>query len=47
MVDGKEVHKVKNSDPRTFRDVAVYAGDRFHTAADAEYMNMVWETMED
>ena len=44
MVDGKQVHKVKNSDRTTFRDVKVYAGDRFHKAADAEYMNLAWET---
>ena len=45
MVDGKQVHKVKNSDPRTFRDVKVFAGDRFHQEADAEFMNLVWENM--
>ena len=45
MVDGKQVHKVKNSDRTTFRDVKVYAGDRFHPAADARYKNLAWETM--
>ena len=45
MIDGKQVHKVKNSDPRTFDDVKVYAGDRFHPEADAEYMNLKWINM--
>ena len=45
MVDGKQVHKVKNSDRTTFRDVKVYAGDRFHTAADAQYMNLAYENL--
>ena len=45
MIDGKQIHKVKNSDPRTFDHVKVYAGDRFHPAADAEYMNLAWENM--
>ena len=45
MVDGKQVHKVKNSDRTTFRDVKVYAGDRFHPEADADYMNLEWENM--
>ena len=44
MVDGKQVHKVKNSDPRTFDKVKVYAGDRFHRPANAAYMNLAWET---
>ena len=45
MIDGKQIHKVKNSDPRTFDHVKVYAGDGFHPAADAEYMNLAWENM--
>ena len=45
MIDGKEVHKAKNSQPETFRDVKVYAGDRFHPAAYAEYTNLLWENL--
>ena len=45
MIDGKQVYKVKNSDPRTFDNVKVYAGDRFHPEADADYMNLEWENM--
>ena len=44
MIDGKQVYKVKNSDPRTFDNVKVYAGDRFHLPANADYMNLAWET---
>ena len=44
MVDGKQVHKAKDSVPTMWGNVLVYAGDRFHPAADAEYMNLAWET---
>ena len=46
-IDGKEAHKVENKDPRTFKDVKVFAGDNFHTASDASYKNLVWENGEE
>ena len=42
-IDGKEAHKVENKDPRTFKDVKVFAGDNFYIASDASYKNLVWE----
>merc|ERR1719305_2168022 len=44
-VDGKEIRRVENKDPRTFRDVKVFAGDNFHPAADATYRNLVWKNL--
>ena len=42
-IDGQEVYSVENTEPRTFQDVKVFAGDG-HAAADARYKNLVWET---
>ena len=39
-----KVHNIKNSNPRTFSNVKVFAGDNFHPAADASYKNLVWES---
>ena len=40
-VDGKQIWRQKNLDPRTFNDVKVLAGgDRY--AADASYRNFAW-----
>ena len=36
---------MENKEPRTFQDVTVLAGDRFFTAADASYRNLVWENI--
>ena len=44
-VDGKQIYRVENKDPRTFQDVKVFAGDNFFPAADASYRNMVWENL--
>ena len=38
-IDGREVHSVENTDPRTFTNVRVFAGDKFKPAADASYRN--------
>ena len=43
MIDGELVHSEEISKPQTFKDVKVYAGDSYHTAADAEYWNLKWE----
>ena len=42
-VDGKEIHRVENKEPRSFQDVTVLAGNRFFTAADASYRNLTWD----
>ena len=46
-IDGKQIHKVENKDPRTFKDVKVFAGDNFHSSPDASFKNLVWENGED
>ena len=43
VIDEQEVYRAENTDPRTFRDVKVFASDNFHPAADARYKNLVWE----
>ena len=42
-IDGKEVHKAENKDPRIFPDVKVFAGDKFLPAADVAYRNLTWD----
>ena len=42
-IDGREVHRVENTDPRMFQDVKVFASDNFHPAADVQYKNLVWK----
>ena len=32
FINGVEEHQVENTDPRVFENVAVYAGDPWHTA---------------
>ena len=44
-VDGKQIHRVENKDPRNFNDVKVFAGDNFFIAADANYRNLIWENL--
>ena len=39
-----KVHNIKNSNPRTFSNVKVFAGDNFYPAAAASYKNLVWES---
>ena len=34
---------MENKDPRTFKNVKVFAGDNFLTAASAAYRNLIWE----
>ena len=44
-IDGKEVHKIENKDPRTFPNVRVYAGDKFLPSADVAYRNLSWDNV--
>ena len=41
-MDGTRIHNVLNSDPGTFTNVKVFAGDKFHNPADVSYKNLVW-----
>ena len=45
-IDGKQVHRVENKQPRTFSNVKVFTS---HSAypADANYRNLVYETLPD
>ena len=40
-IDGGEVYRVENTEPRMFQDVMVFASDNFHPAADVRYKNLV------
>ena len=42
-INGREVHSVENTNPKTFTNVRVFAGDKFKPAADASYRNLLWE----
>ena len=42
-IDGKEIQKIENKDPRTFPNVRVFAGDKFLPAADVAYRNLTWD----
>ena len=38
------MRKVENTNPQSFEDVKVFAGDNFYPASDATYKNLVWES---
>ena len=42
-MDGREVHRVENTNPKTFTNISVFAGDNQKPAADASYQNLSWE----
>ena len=42
-IDGEEVHKIENKDPRIFPNVKVFAGDKFLPPADVVYRNLTWD----
>ena len=42
-INGKEVHKIENKDPRIFSNVRVFAGDKFLPPADVAYRNLIWD----
>ena len=43
-IDGKQVHRVENKQPRTFTDVKIFAGSSTNVA-DGNYRNLVYETI--
>ena len=43
-IDGREVHSVENTNPKTFTNIGVFAGDKSKPPADASYRNLLWET---
>ena len=38
-IDNNTIHSIENNDPKTFRNVKVYAGDPWHVSADAKIRN--------
>ena len=42
-LDGEELHLVVNTDPRSFENVKLFAGDIFYAPADANYKGLTWE----
>ena len=43
-INGDEAKNVVNSRVELLEDVKVFAGDKFHPAADATYKNLIWES---
>ena len=43
-INGVEIRNVENIISQSFEDVKVFAGDKFHAAADASYDNLMWES---
>ena len=43
-IDGKQIHRVENKQPRTFTDVKIFAGPSTNVA-DGNYRNLVYETI--
>ena len=43
-IDGRQIHSVENTDPRTFTAVQVFPPGS-NPAADASYKNLVWENI--
>ena len=43
-IDGKQIHRVENKQPRTFTDVKIFAGQSWNVA-DGNYRNLVYETI--
>jgi len=46
-IDGQEINRLENYDPRSFEDVRVYAGDSFNDPANARYKNLHYENIEE
>ena len=46
-IDGKKIHSAENYVHWNYKDVTVFAGDDFHSAADASYKNLAWENLPD
>ena len=36
---------VENTNPQSFEDVKVFAGDKSYSASDASYKNLIWESI--
>jgi len=43
-IDGVEIRNVENTNPQSFEDVKVFAGNNFYPASDATYKNLIWES---
>ena len=43
QIDGIQISSEENSDPRTFENVQVFAGDNFYDPANARYKNLKYE----
>ena len=44
-LDGEALHLVVNTDPRSFENVKLFAGDIFYAPADANYKGLTWENL--
>ena len=42
-INGIDVHSIENTNPKTFTNIRVFAGDKSKPAADASYRNLKWE----
>ena len=44
-IDGIKIRSVENKDPRTFKNVQIFAGDNFYNPAGATYKNLEYENL--
>ena len=44
-IDGIKIGNVENKDPRTFKNVKIFAGDNFHNASSATYKNLEYKNL--
>ena len=44
-INGIEIRKVENTNPKSFKDVKLFVGDNFYKATDASYKNLIWENI--
>ena len=42
-IDGKEINRLENNDPKSFENVRIYAGDSFNDPANASLKNLKYE----
>ena len=42
-INGEEIKNVENTNPQSFQNVKVFAGDKFKPACDASYKNLIWK----
>ena len=44
-INGDQVYAVENTDPKSFENVKMLAGDDIHPPVDGNYRNLKWENL--